>query len=51
MKGVYFIICKCDEKKVEIKKSKKDILKDIDTDGNGHITKKEVMDWSEKEDK
>ena len=48
MKGVYFIICKCDEKKVLSKKSKKDILKEIDADGNGHITRKEVMDWSNK---
>ena len=42
------IDCYCDEKKVYTKKSKKDILKEIDSDGNGHITRKEVMDWSNK---
>ena len=55
--GVYKIICRCDEKpavkevKVEIvdkKKARKDIIKDIDADGNGHITKKEVKDYFDK---
>ena len=42
-KGVYFIICKCDEKKVV--ETKKDTLVDIlDKDDNNHITQKEVVD-------
>ena len=32
-------------------KSKKDIIKELDTNGNGRITKKEIKDFLKKDDK
>ena len=44
-KGVYFIVCKCDEKKVETKKVvKKTLVEKLDQDDNNHITQKEVVE-------
>ena len=37
--------------KIAPKKSRKEIISDIDTNDNGRITKKEVKDWIKKEDK
>ena len=49
-KDVYFIECHC--KDIEkVKKTKKEFIKEIDADGNGHITHKEVEDYFGKDDK
>ena len=42
--GIYFIACKCDEKKVvKTKKVEKTLVEILDKDDNNHITQKEVV--------
>ena len=51
-KDVYFIKCKCDDvvMKVDKKKVREDIVDEIDTNGNGRLTKKEIKSWINKKD-
>ena len=51
-KGSLKIVCREDEivkKKVDKKKVREDIVDEIDTNGNGRLTKKEIKDWINKD--
>ena len=49
--GKCIVECHCDTKKVEVEvKTHRDLIDEIDTNGNGRITKKEIKAFIKKDD-